>query len=61
MSEFVIDKIISIDAVQAKCRICGFDNKNHSLHNCPVCSANLVAATFNYDEPFCLITSLDEG
>jgi hypothetical protein len=61
MSEFVIDKIISIDVVRTKCHICGYDSKNHSLHSCSACGTNLVAETFNYDEPFCLIASLGEG
>ena len=61
MSEFVIDEIKTVSAIQSKCHICGFENlKEKMFRFCPICSTNLVVETANISdgEPFCVSFTL---
>lgn len=63
INNFVIDKVKTINAIQSKCHICGFDNpKEEMLHVCPVCKTSLVVETANISEgePFCVSFALGQ-
>ena len=57
ISNFIIDNVKTVRAIQSKCNVCGFDNpKENMLDTCPICNTNLVAKETNIleNEAFCI-------
>lgn len=62
INNFVVDKVKTINVIQSKCHVCGFDNpKEEMFHLCPICKTNLVVETANMSEHGTLCASFVFG